>query len=88
MAGLPLFLFLLTAREVGLSAEDLHAVRSTAPCCGHFDRRCAFVCTNHKIGAAFVVKTGASAVVLDRRFHEKAGDVKSKFSFWFWCVPW
>ena len=66
MAGLPLFLFLLTAREVGLSAEDFHAVRSSAPCCGHSGRRYAFVCANYKIGAAFVVKTGACAVVLDR----------------------
>jgi hypothetical protein len=35
--------------------------------CGHSARRCAFVCANYITGALSVAKTGASAVVLDRR---------------------
>lgn len=50
MAGIPLFPFLLTAQEVGLSTEGLRAVRSSATGCGHPDRRCAFVCADDKIG--------------------------------------
>ena len=67
MAGIPLFLFLLTAREVRPSTEALRAVRSSTPRCGHSRRRAAFLRVNYKAGTVFVVKTGASAVVLDRR---------------------
>jgi hypothetical protein len=67
MAGTPPFRFLLTAREVGLSTEDFQAVRSLERCCGHSGRRCAFVCADDKTGAVSNVKTGAPAVVLDRR---------------------
>lgn len=67
MAGIPLLLFLLTAREVRLSAEAFRAVRSSNPRGDHSGRRSALVCANYKTGAVFVVKTGASAVVLDRR---------------------
>jgi hypothetical protein len=68
MAGIPLFLLLLTAREVQLSTESpilCHAPRLLR--CRHFVRCCAFVCANYKTGGVFVVKTGAYAVVLDWR---------------------
>ena len=67
MAGIPLFLLLLTAREGRLSAEDCRAVRPSALRCGHSGRRCAFVRADDETGALLSVKTGAPAVVLDRR---------------------
>ena len=67
MAGIPLFLFLLTARGVRPSAEALPAVRSSTPRCRHSGRHSAFVCFNYKTDNVFVVKTGTSAIVLDRR---------------------
>jgi hypothetical protein len=67
MAGTPLILFPLTAREGRLSTEECPAARSSTPRCGHSGRRGAFVRPNYKTGAFFVVKTGASAVVLERR---------------------
>jgi hypothetical protein len=67
MAGVPLLLFPLTAREGSLSTDPLVSLAPRLRRCGHSARRCAFVCANNKTGARFVVTTGAFAVVLDRR---------------------
>lgn len=67
MADIPLFPFLLTAREDRLSAEvsALIAFRNLAAVIPA--GASALVRANVQTGAVFVVKTGGSAVILDRR---------------------
>jgi hypothetical protein len=67
MSGLPLFLLLLTAPEDQVSTDSPASSLIRLPRRGHSARHYAVVCANYKTGAVFVVTTGASAVVLDRR---------------------
>jgi len=61
------FFLQLTAQEGRLSTDPVAAAAPRLPRRGHSARRCAFVYANYKTGAFSVVKTGASAVVLDWR---------------------